>query len=289
MSFCSNCGKELSADTRFCPECGTPVIKSQTQKQVQRQQVYEGDIRKCPNCGEVLSAFEITCHACGFELRNRQGSNAVRDLADSIAKLEENRPREVQKETNSVFKYTLPSADPVDKSIANTIKSFVIPNTKEDILEFLILAANSIDADAFDSGIKNTSEGLSQNLIATAWLTKFEQAYHKAKLTFGSSPEFNEVQELYDEKKKEISRRRYHTLKFLFLLLLGMIVFYAAVMAIYTTFGNSQKKPDKNSESMKEEIQEIQKGVQDYQDKVKEYTDMFTEVFENSKKANEGG
>lgn len=30
MAFCKNCGKELSAETKFCPECGSSTIEEVT-------------------------------------------------------------------------------------------------------------------------------------------------------------------------------------------------------------------------------------------------------------------
>ena len=32
MSFCPNCGKEVSEDTKFCPKCGKRLIKTQSEQ-----------------------------------------------------------------------------------------------------------------------------------------------------------------------------------------------------------------------------------------------------------------
>jgi len=32
MPFCSNCGKEISKDTKFCPECGKPLTDTHSEQ-----------------------------------------------------------------------------------------------------------------------------------------------------------------------------------------------------------------------------------------------------------------
>ena len=62
------------------------------------------------------------------------------------------------------------------------IRTFYIPNTKEDIHEFFILALSNIKI----GGI-NTD----------AWMVKLEQAYQKAELSFGGTSELERIKELY--------------------------------------------------------------------------------------------
>ena len=64
------------------------------------------------------------------------------------------------------------------------IRTFYIPNTKEDIHEFFILAMSNIKV-----GGSNTN----------AWMVKLEQAYQKAELSFSGTPEFERLKDLYDK------------------------------------------------------------------------------------------
>ena len=79
------------------------------------------------------------------------------------------------------------------------IRSFSIPNTKEDILEFMILAASNIDLKLYGeedrAGINSP-----QRLISDAWLAKFEQAYEKARFSFSGYPDFVNIKEIYEKK-----------------------------------------------------------------------------------------
>ena len=49
-NYCPNCGSALTADTKFCTGCGTPVNGAQTQPNAQTQPVYAGN-------GEVRSGI----------------------------------------------------------------------------------------------------------------------------------------------------------------------------------------------------------------------------------------
>ena len=35
--FCTNCGHPLADDANFCPECGTPVYRAETEKKVESE------------------------------------------------------------------------------------------------------------------------------------------------------------------------------------------------------------------------------------------------------------
>ncbi|WP_102268298.1 hypothetical protein [Massilicoli timonensis] len=67
------------------------------------------------------------------------------------------------------------------------IRTFYIPNTKEEIYEFFILASSNIKI-----GGMNTN----------AWMVKIEQAYQKAELSFGNTSEFERLKSMYVQIKK---------------------------------------------------------------------------------------
>ena len=168
MAFCSNCGKELNAGAKFCAECGTPVSTTESK----RKTVFEGDIHKCPHCGETLRAFETICPTCGTELRGAKSSSAISALSEKL----ENATSEKQRIV--------------------IIKSFPIPNTKEDIFEFMLLASSNFDSSYY-------ATHLHEEDISDAWLTKIEQCYSKAKLSFGSHPDFEQIEALYLQIKAD--------------------------------------------------------------------------------------
>lgn len=87
-----------------------------------------------------------------------------------------------------------------DWQIINLIQSFPIPNTKEDIMEFAVLAISNVEPDAFSTQYNSVPK----KAMSNAWMSKFEQAYQKGKLMFGNSPELENIYSLYVTKKKTI-------------------------------------------------------------------------------------
>ncbi len=162
MAFCSNCGKQLNAGAKFCDECGMPVLNTESK----RKTVFEGDIHKCPHCGETLKAFETVCPTCGTELRGARSSSAISALAEKL----ENTTSEKQRIV--------------------VIKNFPIPNTREDIFEFMLLASSNFDSSYY-------ATHLHEENISDAWLTKIEQCYSKAELSFGNHPDFERIESIY--------------------------------------------------------------------------------------------
>ena len=160
MPFCSNCGQQINDGAKFCPSCGTAVSNEKTNNQ--RKAVFEGNIHKCPNCGEVLNSFTSNCPSCGHEIRGASNSAAVQEFAVKLA-----------------------SAESRQEKIA-IIRNFPIPNTKEDILEFMILASTNI------------GDNLEKD-ISAAWQSKTEQAYQKAQIIFQDEKEFSRIQNIYSQ------------------------------------------------------------------------------------------
>lgn len=174
MAFCTNCGQQVTDGAKFCANCGTPI--SQNAPNTERKTVFDGEIHKCPHCGEVLKAFETVCPMCKFEIRGAKGSNAVKELAEKLENASSEKQRII------------------------IIKNFPIPNTKEDIFEFMLLASSNFDVSYY-------ATHLHEEDISDAWLTKIEQCYQKAKLAFGSHSDFERIESIYLEIKNECAEK----------------------------------------------------------------------------------
>ena len=185
MAYCTKCGKELGESANFCANCGSTIDSKSIE---QRKTIYDGDLHKCPKCGEHLNAFVTKCPVCNYELRGSQASSCVHELAQKLEKTESYEQKE------------------------ELISNFYIPNTKEDIYEFFILAYSYISTGSYDADV---------------WAVKLEQAYLKAKLTFGEGNEYDYIKELYEKISKTTSknyRKKAKDKKAMFLMAFGLIL-----------------------------------------------------------------
>ena len=124
-------------------------------------------ILHCPQCGAVVNSFLGKCEYCGTEFRGMDASKSIKEFAKFLAEEKSERQRIV------------------------IINNYPIPNTKEDIMEYMILASSNIGYRE-DLGDKDTEE------YEQAWLTKFLQGYQKAKLVFARDREFAIIQKMYE-------------------------------------------------------------------------------------------
>ena len=159
VGYCGRCGKELPEGAAFCPSCGA-AAETKGDGGRRRTESYEGSVHKCPNCGEQLGSFVTICPSCGYELRSVSPASRVAELADRLAAAETNEQKD------------------------ELIRTFYIPNTREDIYEFFILATSNIEAGDDD---------------ADAWYAKLDQAYKKAELVLGEGPELERLKSLYSK------------------------------------------------------------------------------------------
>lgn len=207
MAFCVQCGQQLAEGARFCANCGTPVGKT---VRTQRETVYEGNLHKCPNCGELINSFVLNCPTCGHEIRGAENSSSAKELSSRLDNMEEKRENEkVKTSYMSLMMGNAWKIQKTDEQKINLIRSFPIPNTKEDLLEFLILAASNIDMQVYgiDSNNINAFQP-ARRQISDAWLAKFEQAFNKAQMMFGTSQEFAQLKEVHENKMAEIKKAK---------------------------------------------------------------------------------
>lgn len=180
MAYCTNCGSKLNNNAKFCSECGCSLNDKNSKREEgeKRKVYYEGDIYKCPNCGETLDSFVGKCPSCGYEIRGKRNSEAI----DNFIRKINNTYSESQK--------------------IDIIKNFVVPNTKEDILQFIILAkSNILKEDLNQDGFLSEEE----KKLSNAWFTLAEQCYSKAKIIFYDN---DETLRTFENEYNQIVKRK---------------------------------------------------------------------------------
>ena len=204
MAYCRNCGVQLIDGAKFCQKCGYPVSDENTENE-QRKQEFAGKLYKCPNCGEVLKSFELNCPVCGYELRGAKATSAVKEFALKLEAIESRREYE---KPRGLFAAAAAQqrVSKTDEQKISLIKSFSVPNTKEDMLEFMILATSSMNMRIYDSA--NTDISKSEKEVNAAWFSKVQQVYEKAKRTYSADSTFAEIKTLYDSCNREIKKSK---------------------------------------------------------------------------------
>lgn len=189
MSFCSHCGTQYEDGAKFCSNCGKSLLSGNLTQNHDAQnsgkipisnqlgKTIANDIY-CPNCHHPLKAFMTQCPSCGCELRNK------------ISSLKE-------------FKIQYDTAVS-DKQKIDLIRTYIIPNTREDIIEFAIYASSNINAQVYAGGIRDNP----QIEFTEAWITKFEQAYQKAKLILAGDTYLQELEAIQSKKTEEIKKAK---------------------------------------------------------------------------------
>ena len=241
MAYCSNCGAQIADNTQFCPECGSSNALGTTNS-AQRQQEYAGKILKCPNCGETLKSFEANCPTCGYELRGSRATNSVRELALKLEAVENRRERNSTRSRRSMFDYNAvlnPDISKTDEQKATIISTFPIPNTKEDLIEFMVLARSNIDIKSYENDIRTAPR-----VVSDAWKAKFEQAYEKAEVSFGNDPEFQHIQTINQELTTNIKKANSSNWKVAGIAFLVL----AAVVTLITVAVNKSSSNDRARE-----------------------------------------
>lgn len=187
-----------------------------------------GDIKKCPGCGSITESFSTKCSDCGTEFRNIDASQNIIKFFDRLNELEASRQNVayVSKQLNTnvgcvsivkwFFLYPIlipyhivifvinkskpPKWSTTDMRKEEMIINFPVPNSKEEIIEFLTLAISKIQQVSIINRFNDEGKYISKwNSI---WRKKAEQIYIKAKLSMVNDKEsIDSIEKLLVEAK----------------------------------------------------------------------------------------
>lgn len=160
----------------------------------------EGEMKKCPHCGTPITSFRTTCQECGYEFRNLEAVKSAAVLFEQIKSLEMEKTRELalhennknkqleafggvysserRKERDVLTRRLNESGEAIVKKFSEAkislIKLYAVPNTKQDLIEFLTMAVAAVSINDNDDDVNGVlrKEG-------EAWLKKTDQIYQK--------------------------------------------------------------------------------------------------------------
>ena len=160
---------EMVLDARLYErQKASQTVQPTTQGAAPKSEKY-GDVRKCPTCGAIVESFTTRCPDCGHEFSNIGTVSSFNLLSSKLEALENQKKGTLW----GVFK-----DESIDNQKVSLINGFPVPTTKEDILEFVSMAA-PLAKPATKSFFSPNSGGP----ISKAWLAKCEQVIMKARFS----------------------------------------------------------------------------------------------------------
>lgn len=116
-----------------------------------------GEVKKCPACGIIVGSYAVVCPTCGTEFREIPVSQTVEKFYARLSEMEASKKEEF-------------------------IINFVVPNTKEEILDFLTMATSQIEPLSHIDYLYNSkrSQISRRNQI---WIRKMEQIQLRASIS----------------------------------------------------------------------------------------------------------
>lgn len=167
-----------------------------------------GDVKKCPNCGEPVEPMAVKCSACGYEFRGVEALKSSQQLADKLDEIaksyRDKKGNSFQQHDDQIYSM---------REQARVIKSFPVPTTKEDLLDFAI---------TMQSKWKSSTMGDDQLGLKSAYKAKYDECVNKAQILFPNDPMFQGVFEQYQADKKNIWANMSTSIK----ILLGVVLFF---------------------------------------------------------------
>lgn len=146
-----------------------------------------GDVKKCPACGAMIQSFQTKCSDCGQEFNNIGANVSIGKLFEMLNACENERKDEgmsIGSAVGGMFAkaYGLGGGDKIMEKKKSIISGFPIPNTKDDILEFLSTAIPNAKKKG-NMFTREKPENKSHNDLAPTWKSKCEQIIMKAKFS----------------------------------------------------------------------------------------------------------
>ena len=205
MPFCSSCGKQVADGLKFCTACGKPMAGAEAAKP---RTVTVGQVKKCPSCGAPLESFQSRCPQCGHELGGLETSGVIKEFSNKIIELDDQIAKEKQglnqSNINIIKKFgwviinipflaipyiistikkvlvqPIPPLVPTEEKKKSYIENFVVPNNREDIMEFVLFASSRVDGLMGQSG-RALDELGAINMWAKIWSDKCKQVSARA-------------------------------------------------------------------------------------------------------------
>lgn len=212
------------------------------------QSTKEGALRKCPSCGAPVPAFTLACSSCGHEFRGAAAASSLQQLFETL----QGAPLETH---------------------ATLISNFPVPNSREDILEFLSAALGNCTPltgeqrmtyqnDGFFSSGYKSALGHREAEIK-AWQSKFTTVLQKGRILSTDSTTsalLCDFEKRFEAAVTSVSKAQKKNFKEVFIGLGIALLVIFGLMAI----GEDSHKDDRIRETQRLDaiVEQVQKDIE---------------------------
>ena len=137
------------------------------QEVAEERQHKHGEIKKCPSCGAIITGMIAKCTQCGYEFRGLEANKSAEKLAEKLAAVKGEDTITIQQKQASI------------------ISSFPVPNTKEDLMEFLISMT------AAEKNLGQYAPG--ERALKEAYRSKMQECVTKARISFANDTMMQQI------------------------------------------------------------------------------------------------
>ena len=154
---------------------------------------------KCPQCAAAIESFSTKCPYCDAEIKDIKASSSISKLHESLLNVEKEMYKEIDERDYKDENWRILDRASVRGKLperkVSIINSFPVPNSKEDILEFLFLAKSIVSS--VKIGWFGRKVGSPEQQLKQAWLGKCEQVIMKARISMKDDKKTLEEIEAY--------------------------------------------------------------------------------------------
>ena len=188
-----------------------------------------GNVKECPRCGEPVDPMAVKCSACGYEFRNVEALKSSQRLAEKLEAIDDAyRGKSVEKKVGFGLKQDMTVFD-IGREKVTVIKSFPVPTTKEDLLDFAI---------SMQSRWSSSTMADDQLGLKSAYKAKYDECINKSKILFPNDPMFQGVFEQHQVDKKNIWANMSTQKKAFLILVIIMLVMFLLPLLLLAIVGD---------------------------------------------------